>query len=135
MQINRANFWSWSNSFWKVPISHIIQNHWKKIAPFWALQFQFNCGTYPIRQLSSLKLPMDSQCIQATSSKSTSVKNIRRNSPIYIARQSAALTKMSKWCFVWQCEYGDVSPYILKFKFFFKNTCSKMTAWIHIGPL
>ena len=29
----------------------------------------------------------------------------------------------------------DVSPYILKFKFFFKNTCSKMTAWIHVGLL
>ena len=28
----------------------------------------------------------------------------------------------------------DVSPYILKFKFF-KNTCSTMTAWIHVGPL
>ena len=28
----------------------------------------------------------------------------------------------------------DVSPYILKFKFF-KNTCSAMTAWIHVGLL
>ena len=23
----------------------------------------------------------------------------------------------------------DVSPYMLKFKLFFKNACSKMTAW------
>ena len=29
----------------------------------------------------------------------------------------------------------DVSPYILKFKFFFKNTFSTMTAWIHVGIL
>ena len=32
----------------------------------------------------------------------------------------------------------DVSPCILKFKFFFKNTCSAktaMTAWIHVGLL
>ena len=28
-----------------------------------------------------------------------------------------------------------VSPYILKFNFFFKNTCSTMTAWIHVGIL
>ena len=27
--INRTNFWSWNNYFWKVPISHIIQNNWK----------------------------------------------------------------------------------------------------------
>ena len=29
----------------------------------------------------------------------------------------------------------DVSPYILKFKIFFKNTCSTMVAWIHVGLL
>ena len=29
----------------------------------------------------------------------------------------------------------DVSPYILKFKFFLKNTCSIMTTWIHAGLL
>ena len=29
----------------------------------------------------------------------------------------------------------DVSPYILKFKFFFKHTCFTMTAWNNIGQL
>ena len=29
----------------------------------------------------------------------------------------------------------DVSPNILKSKFFFKNTFSTMTAWIHVGLL
>ena len=29
----------------------------------------------------------------------------------------------------------DVSPYILKFKFFIKNTCSIKTAWFHVGLL
>ena len=75
--------------FWKVAISHIIQNHWKKLALFWVLQFPFNCGTCPIRQLPSLKLPMDSKCIQATSLKSIFAPNVRRDFPIYIARQSA----------------------------------------------
>ena len=29
----------------------------------------------------------------------------------------------------------DVSRYILKFKFFFKNTCSTISAWIDAGLL
>ena len=29
----------------------------------------------------------------------------------------------------------DVSPYILKFKFFFRNTCSTVAPWIHVGLL
>ena len=39
----------------------MIQNHWKKLPLLWALQLKFNCGTYPIAQLSSLKLSVDSQ--------------------------------------------------------------------------
>ena len=106
MPINQTNLWSQNNYFWKVSISHIIQNHWKILALLWVLQFQFNCGTYSIRQLSSFKLPMDSQCIQVSSSKSISVPNVRIDSHIYIARESASLKKMSKWCFVSQYEYG-----------------------------
>ena len=71
----------------------------KPVLP-WALQFQFKCGTYPIIQLSSLKLPMNSQCIQATGSKSIYGPNAKRDFPIYTTRQSTTLTKMSKWCFV-----------------------------------
>ena len=85
MHINRPNFWSRSNYFWKVPISHIIQNHWKELPLLWALQFQLNCETYQIRKLSSLKLPMDSQGTQASSSKSVSLPNVRRNFHIYIS--------------------------------------------------
>ena len=29
----------------------------------------------------------------------------------------------------------DISPYILKFKFLFKYTCSTITDWIHVGLL
>ena len=75
-QINRINFWSRNNYLWKTPISHIIQNHWKKLALLRDLQFQFNSGKYPIRQLLPLKLLMDFQCIQASSSKSISVPNV-----------------------------------------------------------
>ena len=61
-----------------------------------ALQFQLSCGIHPIVQLLSLKLPMDSPCIQATNSKSISVPNITGDFHIYTARQSSTLTKVSK---------------------------------------
>ena len=97
MHIKRINCWSRNNYFWKVLIPHLIRNHWKKLAPLWALQFQFNCETYPIRKLPSLKLHKDSQCTQASSStKNIYVPNVRRDFHIYIARQSAALTKNLK---------------------------------------
>ena len=47
--------------------------------------FQFNSGTDPIRQLLSLKLSIDSACIQTSSSKSVSVPNVRREFHIYFA--------------------------------------------------
>ena len=47
--------------------------------------FQFSSGTYPIRQLLYLKLPMDSEGIQASSSKSISVPNVRTEFHIYFA--------------------------------------------------
>ena len=98
MQINRSNFWIWNNYFGKLPISHVIQNYWKKTSSIkldllWALQFQFHCGTYPIGQLSSLKLPIYSQWTQVSSSKSVSVPNVRRDFHDYFAKQSTTLTK------------------------------------------
>ena len=51
---------------------------------------------YPIVQLLSLKMPMDSQCIDATSFKRISVPNVMGDFHIYTARESATLTKMSK---------------------------------------
>ena len=53
---------------------------------------------------------------------------------IYIARQSFTLTK-SQNDIVCANMNMDISPYILKFKFFLKSICSTMTAWIHIGVL
>ena len=39
MQNNRTNFWSRNNNFWKVPVSHIIQNHWKNQLYYELLSF------------------------------------------------------------------------------------------------
>ena len=56
--ISRTNFGHHSGYFWNYPISHIIQNHWKKQVLLQVFKFQFNCDAYPIVQISSSKLPM-----------------------------------------------------------------------------
>ena len=91
----------------------------KKLALFWAIQFPFNCEIYTIVQLSSLKLSMDLQWIQASSLKSISIPNVPQVLHIYTARKSATLTKMSE-CFVGQYEYGY-------FFYKYRNNCSRMT--------
>ena len=97
----------------------------KKLAFLRAFQFQLNSGTYTIIQLLSLKLPMASQWIQASSSKIISIPNVRKDFHIYLARQSATLAKMLKWCFVWQYEYGylplHIEIQILLQKYLFYN--------------
>ena len=89
----------------------------KKPALWWALQFQFIFGIYSIAELLSLKLPMYSQYIQTNSSKDISVPNVWGYFHIYIARESATLTKTSRWCFNINMMRGniniDVSPHIL----------------------
>ena len=47
------------------------------------------------------------------------------------SRQSDTLTKSRNNVLCGNMNM-DVSPYILKSKFFFKNTCSTMTAWNHV---
>ena len=51
---------------------------------------------YPIEKILSLKQSMESQCILASSLKSISVPNVRKDFHIYNDKQSATLTKMSK---------------------------------------
>ena len=67
MQINRNKFWSRSNYF----CSNFTNNSkpLEKPTLLRTLQSQFDCGIYVIVQLLSLKLPLDSQYIQATSLK------------------------------------------------------------------
>ena len=88
----------------------------KKPDLLWALQFQFNCEIYPVEQRSSLKLPMDSQFVQATSLKSIPVPNLRGVFRIYTSRQSATLTKNIKlmfsvtiWIWISPLKYWNLS--------------------------
>ena len=135
MQNNGTNFWSRNNYFWKVPISHIIQYNWKNQLYYGLFSFSLTVKYIQLHNFCLWNYRCHGlACIQASSLKSISVLNVRGDFHIYTAMQSATLTKMSKWCFVWQYEYGCL-PFVLKFKLFFKNICSTMTAWIHVGLL
>ena len=98
------------------------------------IQVQFNCGTYPIGQLSPLKLPKDSQCIQLVAQKvllfqmleETSISTLLGKVPL---RQKC---QNNVFCGIMNT---DVPPYILKIKFFLKNTCSTIASWIHVSLL
>ena len=76
--------------------------------------FQFNSGTYPIWQLLSLKLPMDSKRIQASSSKSISILNNRRDFHIYFATLSATLPQKYQNDVLCGNVKMDVSTYIIE---------------------
>ena len=54
--ISRTNFGHHTGYFWNFPISHIIQNYWKKQVLLKVFQSQFNCGTNTIVKISSSKL-------------------------------------------------------------------------------
>ena len=56
--ISRTNFGHHTGYFWNFPISHIIQNYWKKQVLLKVFQSQFNCGANTIVKISYLKLPM-----------------------------------------------------------------------------
>ena len=47
------------------------------------LSFQFNSATYSVRQLLSLKLLMDSECTQTSSSKNITAPNIWGETSIF----------------------------------------------------
>ena len=66
---------------------------------------------------------MDSRLV---AQKVSFVPNVRRDFHIYFSRKSDVFCDNMNM---------EVSPYFLKFKFFFKNTCSTMDAWIHVGLL
>ena len=72
------------------------------------------------------------QCIQAISSKSISVPSIKRGK-LYQAK--CHFDKKIQNDVLCGNMNMDVSPYLLKFKFFLKNYCSTRTASIYVGLL
>ena len=72
--------------------------------------------------------------MQASSSKGISVSNVNGDFHIYTARQNATLAKCQNDVLCGNMNM-DVSPYMLKFNLFLKNTCSAMAAWIHVSLL
>ena len=134
MQSNRTNFWNRNNYFLKNFNFTYNSKPLKKLPLLWALQFQFNCGTCAIRQLSSLKL------LRILNAYRLEAQNVFL---FQMLEETSIFTLTDKVLFWQKCQNDvlcgnmntDVSPYILKFKIFFKNTCSTMVAWIHVGLL
>ena len=132
MHINRTNFWSRNNYFWKVSIWHIIQNHWKKLALLWTLQFQFNHETYPTRNFRLSNWLWTPNAYRIV---------VQKIFLLQMLRETSIFTLPGKVPYWQKCQNDvlrgnanmNVSPYILRFKFFFKYTCSTMAAWIHFG--
>ena len=135
MQNNGTNFWSRNNYFWKVPISHIIQYNWKNQLYYGFFSFNLNVKYIQLYNFCLWNYRCHGlACIQASSLKSISVPNVRGDFqftlpckvPLWQKRQNDVLCGSMNM---------DVSPSILKFELFFKNICSTMTAWIHVGLL
>ena len=128
-----------ANYFQKVLISHIIANHWKNQLYYEPFSFNLTAKSYPviiypIVQPSSLKLPMDLECIQISGLKNISLTNVRGDSIFTLPGKVPLWQKCQNDVLCGHMNM-DVSPYILKFKFFYKNNCSTKTAWIHVGLL
>ena len=77
---------------------------------------------------------MDSECVQASSSKSISVPNFRRDFLFTLPGKVPLRQKYQNDVLRGNMN-TDVFPYILKFKSFFKNSWSTMAAWNHVGLL
>ena len=134
MQNNRNNFWSRNNYFWKVPISHIIQNHWKN--QLYYELFSFNL-TVKFIHLCNFRLW---NCLWTRNAFRLVVPKVF----LFQMLGKASIFTLPGKVPLWQKYQNDVlcgnmdmdvSPHISTFKFFFKNTCSTMTAWIHVSLL
>ena len=134
MENNVTNFWIRNNYFWKVLISHIVQNHWKKQLYYELFSFNltvkyiqlynfclWNCvwtgNTYRLIVLKVFLLQMLGE---------TSIFTLSGKVPVWQKYQNDVLCGNMNM---------DVSPCTLKFNLFLKNVFSTMTARIHVGLL
>ena len=134
MQIHRTNFQSRNNYFWKVPILHIIQNHWKKTS---------SITSSSVFNLTLEHIQLDNFCLWNCLWTSNAYRLVAQKLFLLQMLGEASIFTLPGNVPLWEksqnvlCDnmHMDVSPYILKFKFFSKNTCPTMTAWNHIGLL
>ena len=128
MQIHRTNFQSRNNYFWKVPILHIIQNHWKKTSSITSSSV-FNLTLEHI-QLDNFCLW---NCLWAPNTYRLVVQKVLlfqmlgETSICTLPGKVILWQKIPKWCFVWQYKYGCLSLHIeieiFLQKYLFYNNC------------
>ena len=117
----------------QVPVSHIIQNHWKY--QLYNELFSFNL-TVKYVQLYNFRLW---NCLWTRNASRLVAWKVFL---FQMLGEILYLHCQAKCHFDKKCQHDvlrgnmnmDVSPYILKFKFY-KNTCSTMIACIHVGLL
>ena len=134
MQINRTNFWSQNNYFWKVSIPHSSRNHWKN--QLYYKLFSFN--------VTLEHLQLYNFCLWSCPWTPNEYRLVAQKVFLFQMLEKTSIFTLPGKVLLWQkCQndvlYGsmnmDISPYILKFKFLFKYTCSTITDWIHVGLL
>ena len=132
MKINRTNFWCQNNYFWKVLISHIIPKPLKKHLHYELFSFNLNVEYI---QLYNFRLW---NCLWTRNPCRLVFPKVFL---FQMLGETSTFTLPGKVPLLQRCQDDvlgsnmntDVSPYILKFKFFFKNACSTMTALVQVG--
>ena len=132
--INRTNFWSWNNYFWKVPISHIIQNNWKHKLYYELFRFIVTLKHIQLNKFWFLNWLRTPNAYRLEAQKVFLFQMLGETSIFTLPDKVLLWQKCQNYVFCGSMNV-NVSPYILKFKLFFKNTCSTTAAWNNVGQL
>ena len=132
MQNNRTNFCSQNNYFGKVPISHVVQNHQKNQLYYELFSFSLTVKYNQLYKFRIWNCVWNHNAYRLVFWKVFLFQMLGEN--FIFALPSKVLLSQ-------KCENDglcgnmnrDISPFISKFKFFFKNTNSTMAARIHVG--
>ena len=132
-RITETPFRALNNYFWKVPISKIIQKHWKNQL-YWEL-FNFSLNVEYV-QLYNFRFW---NCLWTRNAYRLPVQTVFM---FQMLGQTSIVTLPGKVSLWQKCQNDvlcgnvnmDLSLYILKLQFFLKNTCSTKIAPIHVVP-
>ena len=113
MQIHRTNFQSRNNYFWKVPILHIIQNHWKKTSSITSSSvFNLNLEHIQLDNFCLWNCLWAPNTYRLVAQKVLLFQMLGETSICTLPGKVTLWQKIPKWCFVWQYKYGCLSLHI-----------------------
>ena len=132
MQVNRNNFQSRDNYFWKVPISHMIQHHKKTQLYYELFSFQFTLEQIQLNNFCLWNCLWTPNAYRLVAQKEFMFQMLGETS-IFTWHGKVQLRQKCQTDVFCGNMNNDVPPYISKFKFFIKNTYSTMTTCNHVG--